>query len=244
MNAKRIAALGLAAVMSLSLAACGGKPAGSGALYTAGSYSAEAQGMESAVKVTVTVSDSAITDVTIDVSGETAGYGADIGDAMKEAVMKAQSADVDGVAGATITSDAVKSAVQKCLDQAAGKQSAEPTGYTAGTYTATAAGHNGDMTVEVTFDDTSITDIKVTDHKETYGLGYGLTTSPVEVLPEAIVENQSLAVDSVASATVTSAAIKQAVADCVAQAGGDAEALKTAPVDRPEPADETYDCLL
>lgn len=47
--------------------------------------------------------------------------------------------------------------------------------------------------------------------------------------------------DSISGATLTSAAIKQAVADCVTQAGGDAEALKSAPVDRPEPTDETYD---
>ena len=61
-----------ALALSLALPACALGEAG----YTAGTYSAEAQGMESAVKVTVTVSDSAITDLTIDVSGETAGLGA------------------------------------------------------------------------------------------------------------------------------------------------------------------------
>lgn len=60
-----------ALALSLALPACALGEAG----YTAGTYSAEAQGMESAVKVTVTVSDSAITDLTIDVSGETAGLG-------------------------------------------------------------------------------------------------------------------------------------------------------------------------
>lgn len=42
--------------------------------------------------------------------------------------------------------------------------------YNEGTYTAVTPGHNGDITVEVTFDQNSITDIKVTDHKETYGI--------------------------------------------------------------------------
>lgn len=60
-----------ALALSLALPTCALGEAG----YTAGTYSAEAQGMESAVKVTVTVSDSAITDLTIDVSGETAGAG-------------------------------------------------------------------------------------------------------------------------------------------------------------------------
>ncbi|MCI5928343.1 MAG: FAD-dependent oxidoreductase [Pseudoflavonifractor capillosus] len=244
---KKGIAMALALAMALGLTACTSEPkqseqpTGNAGIYTAGTYSAEAQGMESAVKVSVTVSESEITDVTIDVSGETAGYGADIGDAMKEAVMEAQSAEVDGVSGATITSDAVKSAVQKCLDQAMGKEPAEVGGYTAGTYTAEAKGRNGAIVVSVTFSEDSIESVEVTEQAETYGLAWGLTTSPVEVLPEEIVRCQSLGVDSISGATLTSAAIKQAVADCVTQAGGDAEALKSAPVDRPEPTDETYD---
>lgn len=78
MKGKKLISLALSLTMVLSLAACGSgetqptsEPSGSAALYTAGTYSAEAQGMESTVKVTVTVSESAITDVTIDVSGET-----------------------------------------------------------------------------------------------------------------------------------------------------------------------------
>ena len=87
-----------ALALSLALPACALGEAG----YTAGTYSAEAQGMESAVKVTVTVSDSAITDLTIDVSGETAGLGTEVGEPLKAAILEAQSADVDGVSGATV----------------------------------------------------------------------------------------------------------------------------------------------
>lgn len=241
MKMKKGIAIVLALALAFSLVACGGSGSSAPALYTAGTYSAEAQGMESAVKVTITVTESEITKVEIDASGETENLGTNVPEPMQEAILKAQSADVDGVAGATITSDAVKAAAQKCLDQAMGKEANVPTGYTAGTYSATVKGHNGDMTVNVTFDETSITKVEVAEHTETYGLGYGLSTSPVEVLPEQIVASQSLAVDSVASATITSAAIKQAVADCVAQAGGDAEALKSAPVDKPEAADITRD---
>ena len=93
-----------ALALSLALPACALGEAG----YTAGTYSAEAQGMESAVKVTVTVSDSAITDLTIDVSGETAGLGTEVGEPLKAAILEAQNADVDGVAGATVSSTAVK----------------------------------------------------------------------------------------------------------------------------------------
>ena len=95
-------------------------------------------------------------------------------------------------------------------------------GYTAGTYTGTATGMNGEVTVEVVFDDTSITDITVTNQSETYGIGQGLDTTPVEALPEQMLAGQTVNVDSITGATITSAAIKAAVTDCVEQAGGDA----------------------
>lgn len=96
--------------------------------------------------------------------------------------------------------------------------------YTPGTYTGTAAGKNGDVKVEVTFSANAIDSVKVVEHSETAGISDGA----IENIPAAIVENQSLAVDTVSGATITSDAILQAVADAVAQAGGDVEALKNA----------------
>lgn len=95
--------------------------------------------------------------------------------------------------------------------------------YTAGTYTASAAGKNGDVTVEVVFSDTAIESVTVTEHQETAGLA----DPALERIPEAVVEGQTLAVDAVAGATITSEAILTAVADCVTQAGGDVAALQT-----------------
>ena len=103
--------------------------------------------------------------------------------------------------------------------------------YTPGTYEATAAGRNGDVKVEVTFTEDAIESVNVTEHAETDGIG----TTAVETLPGAIVDNQSLGVDVVAGATITSEAILAAAADCVTQAGGDAEALKAAAVEEKEP---------
>ena len=201
-----------ALALSLALPACALGEAG----YTAGTYSAEAQGMESAVKVTVTVSDSAITDLTIDVSGETAGLGTEVGEPLKAAILEAQSADVDGVAGATVSSTAVKTAVKACLDEASGAAAWDGK-FTAGTYTASATGKNGPVTVEVTFSEDAMTDIKVTDHTETYGLGYGVSTAPIDLLPGVILTAQSIDVDSVSSATVTSNAVKEALAKALAR---------------------------
>ena len=112
--------------------------------------------------------------------------------------------------------------------------------YTAGTYTGTATGMKGDVTVEVTVSEDAITDVVVKEHQETYGIGYGLETSPVEVLPKQIVETQSLGVDNVTGATITTAAIKNAVASAVTEAGGDAEALKNVPVEKTA-EDQTLD---
>lgn len=104
---------------------------------------------------------------------------------------------------------------------------AEPA-YKAGIYTATQRGRNADIVVEVTFTDDSIADIKVISHDETPGIG----DMPIERIPAQIIANQSLAVDAVASATITSDALLAAIADCVAQAGGDVEALKAKTIEK------------
>ena len=69
----------------------------------------------------MTFSETAITDVVIDVSGETSGIGADIGDKMVARILEAQTCNVDGVSGASVTSTAVKNAAAECMSQASGK---------------------------------------------------------------------------------------------------------------------------
>lgn len=94
--------------------------------------------------------------------------------------------------------------------------------YAPGTYTGVGAGRNGELTVEVTVDANAITAISVVSHTETAGI----SDIPLERIPEEIIKYQSLGVDTVATATLTSEAIIEAVANAVAQAGGDVEALK------------------
>lgn len=110
-----------------------------------------------------------------------------------------------------------------CLcPQASAETTGAPQRYTAGTYTASAAGRNGDVTVEVTFEEDRIASVSVVGHSETAGISDGA----IESIPAAIVDGQTLAVDAVSNATITSQAILSAVEDCVKQAGGDADALK------------------
>lgn len=114
--------------------------------------------------------------------------------------------------------------------------------YTEGTYTAQAQGNNGPVTVSVTFSADAITEVAVTEHAETAGL----SDRPIKEIPAAIVAHQSLGVDTISGATNTSNAILTAVADCVAQAGGDAEALKAVEVEAApvEDIEATYDVVV
>ena len=94
-------------------------------VFTPGEYTASARGISSDVTVTMKFSENAIEDMEIDLSGETPTIGGTIGDQMKEAILGAQSAEVDGVAGATLSSDAVKKAAAQCIAQAAGVEYVE-----------------------------------------------------------------------------------------------------------------------
>ena len=226
-------------IIALALIVCMIMPAMGMAAYTPGEYTAEAQGFSSAVKATVTVDGEAITAVVLDVSGETQGFGAAQGEALAAAFMEKQSAEIDVISGVTLTSNAAKAAVQKALDEAAGATGWNGA-YTAGTYTGVAAGKNGELTVEVTFTENAIADVKVVSHKENLGLGYGVPNAPIDAFPGKIVADQTLAIDVVTNATVTGNAIIAAVADAVAQAGGDPEVLKT-PAQKAAAEDQVYD---
>lgn len=115
-------------------------------------------------------------------------------------------------------------------------------GYTAGTYTAEAAGNNGLVKVAVTVSDDAITLVEVTGHAETPGL----SDPAISNIPAAIVEHQSLAIDTVSGATKTSNAILTAAAEAIALAGGDVDALKAATVDAApvEDVEATYDVVV
>ena len=100
------------------------------------------------------------------------------------------------------------------------------TQFVAGTYQATALGKKSDITVEVVFSDTAIDSVRVVDHGETERIA----APAFEKIPEIIVSSQSLAVDAVTGATLSSLALLSAVEDCARQADGDVSALKRAEV--------------
>ena len=110
---------------------------------------------------------------------------------------------------------------QKESSGTAEKESPQSQSYKAGVYTSTQMGHNDIVVVEVEFDETSIQKVEIIEHGETPGI----CEKPIEEIPAAIVENQSLAVDTITGATVLSRAILDGVEDCVTQAGGNADIL-------------------
>ncbi len=124
---KIAAAAAMSGVTAGALAACKGGAASSGAAsaapgsYIPGTYEGTAEGISSTVKVTMTFSDSAVTDVVVDTSGETASYGAAAADQLKQQLLASANGEIDGVSGSTITSDAVMKAAKSCFAQAKGE---------------------------------------------------------------------------------------------------------------------------
>ena len=89
-------------------------------------------------------------------------------------------------------------------------------GYTPGTYTASANGMNGPVTVTMTFDEASIVDVVIDAAGETPEIG----GAAAETLVQQILEGQSSVIDGVSGASVTGKAVMEAAADCIRQAGG------------------------
>lgn len=106
----------LALVMALTLGtALAPVSAMAQATLTDGTYTGAANGMGGAVNVTVTVEGGKITSVEVGDNQETPGISDPAIEQIPAAIVEAQSTDVDGVAGATVTSDAIKAAVDAAL---------------------------------------------------------------------------------------------------------------------------------
>ncbi len=125
---KVAAAAAMSGVTAGALAACNSAgssisvPSGE-AIYTPGTYTGTATGIGE-VKVTMTFSETAITNVEVDTSAETADIGGVAGPTLQEALMAAQNAEIDNISGATVTTNAVKKAAASCIEQAMGVHTA------------------------------------------------------------------------------------------------------------------------
>ncbi len=215
-----------ALLIVLSLVACA-------SAYTPGVYSAKARGNNAEIEVQVTFDEKAITDINVVAHQETPGLGDKAFEKVIPAIISAQSTKVDGMTGATMSSNALKEAVEKCIAQASGTKSEVVSKFKSGEYKSTMTGHNGPLTVTMTFTEDKITSIKA-EGVESIGIG----TAAIDVLTKEILDNQSLACDSVSGATVTSGAFLAAVRDCVKQSGITLSVLEAREIAYPAKSDK------
>lgn len=192
--------------------------------YIPGTYTASEYGFGGQVTVTVTIGEKGgITDAAIAGESETPEIGGAACEPLREQILTAQSAEIDGVSGASLTSGAVKTALSAALMEAAGQEAAagakpeDGNLFIPGTYEGTAKGFGGDMTVTVTVDENAITDVVILGDHETANIG----TFAVDLLDDAILEAQSPYVDALTGATVTSNGILKATRDALSAAGAD-----------------------
>lgn len=183
--------------------------------YAAGTYTAETKGYGGMVSATVIIDENGIiADVKLVGEKETPYVGGYSLLDYPGMIIKAQSTDVEAYTGATFTNNAIITAVEDCLAQAASKLPT-PAAYKSGIYTAEAKGYGGMVSATVTIDENgTIADIKLIGEHETPHIGgYSLLDYPGMIL-----EVQSTDIEAYSGATFTHRAIITAVEDCLTQA--------------------------
>ena len=114
--------------------------------YNDGSYTAEGKGIGGEVPVTVEVKDGKVATVTVGDNSETQGIGSKAIEQLPSAIVEANGIEgVDATSGATVTSKAIFTAVDDCLEQAKSGAAPAEAGlwYNDGIYTAEGKGIGG-----------------------------------------------------------------------------------------------------
>ncbi len=206
-------------VLGLLVAACGGGAPTDGTQLANGKYMADALNVESTITATVTVKGHKIAAVSVKDNGNTYAQYTSPYTVVAQRIVEAQSTDVDGVTGATYSSDAVKKAVDLALAQARGEKPVPAKNaalsFTPGTYTGSGKGYGGQVQARVTFSETGITDIRVGQQRETAHVG----DVALQTLPAKLIAANGLNVDAVSGATMSSFGLKEAVLNAADQAG-------------------------
>ena len=253
--------LALIAVLVINIAVIGSLrgPGERKASKDAVTVTGTAPGKVGDVSVEVVADAQNIYSVTVTAQNETPGIGSLAVEELPAAIGKANSLAVDGVSTATVTSDAIKAAVANALESAGfdpaafgyvlpepepepapaaeAVEVAAPVAAEGGKVTAQGKGSgiDGDVIVEVTADENTIYEVNILQQNETPGIG----SVAVEKLPGAIIAANSLAVDGITGATVTSTAIKTAVTEALTSMGFDPANYAGAAAGTAAPAEKT-----
>lgn len=191
-------------------------------VYTPGTYTGEAGGYGGTVSVTITVDATTITEAAAEGGDETPAIGGAALEELAQQIKEAQSGDIDGVSGATITSDGVRAAAKSAIAQAKGEEIQTAKGaLTDGVYSVKSTGYSwtGMISADVTVKDGRISDIVITEEHESDTGEMGKTA--FDLLIPRLIDSQSLAVDAIGGATSTSNGIKACVSQAIEMAGGD-----------------------
>ncbi len=223
--------VGATAALGSTLAACSGTSSSSStASGTAtseaalaakdGSYSASAHGFHADVSVDLKIAQGTISDITVSDNGETPEKGGVAAQKLQAAILEAGGLDgVDAISGATTTSRAVFHAVEDCLIQAGGLEAPGNIVMKPGVYVGEARGFDWvePVRVKIEVDDTSLQSVEVYD--KTLNREEPLIMKAAEdLLIPRIIDNQSVAVDSITGATSVSAGIRGATEDALKKA--------------------------
>ncbi len=210
-------AVGVAAGAGIlgGLAGCAPESAGSSGGGASGTGTATARGNGGDVEVTVTVKDGAIAEVEALGPKETQGIGSRATEWLPGRMVEANSVEVDGITGATISSNAVLIAAKEAYGQAIG-QPIEHAAPQDGRFVSSCMGMMGNVYVATTFEGGAIKEVRFLSSNETEHLSF----AAIERIPAKIQANNSLAVDAVTGATSTSNAIIECVRKSIMKAGG------------------------
>ncbi|SMP53724.1 FAD-dependent oxidoreductase [Anoxynatronum buryatiense] len=237
---KRKLMMGLLIVCLMAgLLGCSSENAGSAEPET---YVGTAKGYGGDVTVTVTMEENVIKEVTAEGPDETEGIGTKALEELPAAIVAANSTEVDVIAGATVTSNAILTAVRSALNGGDGVESADMT-FTPGTYAGEAYGYMSTIVLDVTVSEDAITGIEVVES----GDSPILFDAARDGMISEILTYQTLAVDVVSGATSSSHGILNATKDALLKAGASEEMVNRQaerPDFTPESIENTADVIV
>ena len=214
-----------------ALAGAGGEQS-----FADGEFEGTGEGFGGPIKVKVVVEGGKITAIELLEHSETAGLGDTGAQAVIDSIIAEQKTDVDVSSGATFSSNGVMEAVKNALDGGtSGAEEAEETEevdfgaieFVDGVYEGVGEGFGGDIKVEVEVKDGKLVRVDILEHGETDGI----SDPAIEGVPAAMVEKQTVGVDTVSGATYSSEGIKEAVANALLSANSGSEETTTAAVE-------------
>lgn len=271
MNKKRVLSIVLSLLMVISLIGCTAttnqptpsseeKPQSEAPQTPADeekTFTAEAKGFGGDVKVSATFANNVLTSFVVEAPDETAGIGKEAAEKLQASILEAKSPDVDVIASATITSEAVLAAAKNVFNQAEGKETTVEIKMKPGTYTGSAKGYAGIIVATVNVTENEIKEIKLENTinedstikpdqpmfmmqniavRELDQIFYDVEA----LLPQRIIEAQSLAVDGISGATSSSNGALMAIKNALKEAGVDPVAFNKEVAKSTK--EEVYDC--